>query len=112
MTLVDCAHDDDLASELVVYLTRQNYVAKLSDNSIITMQNKNTKTILEAFLKDTKRDNYTILESDVDVFVISKPMPIDKMGFFSCEFCSKVFSDMEKLDAHKVVHGQGMPPVN
>ena len=112
MSLVDCAHDDDLASELVVYLTEREHDAKLSDSSIITMQNKNTKNILKTFLKDTKRDDYTILESDTDVFVISKPMPIDKMGFFSCEFCSKAFSDKEKLDAHKVVHGQGMPPVN
>ena len=112
MTLVDCAHDDDLASELVVYLTEHDYDAKLSDNSIVTVQNKNTQDILKIFLKDTERQDYTILESDVDVFVISKPIPLDQMGFFSCEFCSKAFSDKDKLDAHKVVHGQGMPPVN
>ena len=112
MALVDCAHDDDLASELMVYLTEHDFDAKLSDNSTVTIQNKNTKKILETFLKDTKRDSYTILESDVDIFVISKPMSIDWMGFFSCEFCNRVFSDKEKLDAHKVVHGQGMPPVN
>ena len=112
MTLVDCAHDDDLASELVVYLTKHGHDAKLTDSSIVTIQNKNTRKILKAFLKDTERHDYTILESDVDVFVISKPMPIEHMGFFSCEFCSKAFSDKEKLDAHKGVHGQGMPPVN
>ena len=112
MALVDCAHDDDLASELVVYLTEHDYDAKLSDNSIITMQSKNAKNILEAFLKDTKRGDYSILKSDTNVFVISKSIPLDQMGFFSCEFCSKAFSDKEKLDAHKVVHGQGMPPVN
>lgn len=112
MALVDCAHDDDLASELGVYLIEHDYVANLSDNSIVTIQNKNTQDILKTFLKDTEGDDYTILESDTDVFVISKPMPIDQMGFFSCEFCNKAFSDKEKLDAHKVVHGQGMPPVN
>ena len=112
MTLVDCAHDDDLASELVVYLTKHEFDVKLNDKSIVTIQNKNIKNILEIFLKETKRDDYTILESDVDVFVISKPISIDQMGFFSCEFCSKAFSDKEKLDAHRVVHGQGMPPVN
>ena len=112
MTLIDCAHDDDLASELVVYLTKHGHDTKLSDSSIIIIQNKNTKNILKTFLKDTERQDYIILESDVNVFVISKPMSIDKMGFFSCEFCSKAFSDKEKLDTHKVVHGQGMPPVN
>ena len=112
MARVDCAHDDYMASELVVYLTEHGYDAKLRDGSIITIRNKNTPDILKAFLKDTERKDYIILESDADIFVISKPMSIDHMGFFSCEFCNKVFSDKDKLDAHKIVHDQDMPPVN
>jgi len=111
MALVDCANDNELALELLSYIIKCGHHAKLDDD-IITVIDKNTKNILESFLKDTKKQDYSILESDVDVFVVAKPTSLEETGFMICDYCGKAFASEEKLDSHKIVHGQGMPPVN
>jgi len=111
MALVDCAHDGELASELLSYLIKSGHQATL-DVDIITINEKNAKNILVSFLKDTKKQDYFILESDTNIFVVAKLASLDQIGFVKCEFCGKAFSNEEKLDSHKIVHGQGMPPVN
>jgi len=111
MTIVDCAHDDGLALELLSYIIQDGHQAKL-DDCIITINEKNTKKIIESFLKDTKKQGYSIVESDADVFVVAKPTSLENIGFMTCDYCGKTFSSKEKLDIHKIVHGQGMRPVN
>ena len=111
MTLVDCAHDNELAVELLSYIIKEGHQAKL-DEYIIIINEKNIKKIIESFLKDTKKQGYSIMESDADVFVVAKPTSLENIGFVKCDYCGKAFSSKEKLDGHKIVHGQGMPPVN
>jgi len=111
MTIVDCAHDNELALELSSYFIQEGCQAKL-DDYVITTNEKITKKIIESFLKDTKKQGYSIMESDADVFVVAKPTSLENIGFVKCDYCGKAFSDKEKLDGHKIVHGQGMPPVN
>jgi|GEM_PF-2548576 len=111
MAVIDCAHDEKLALELLTYIIKGGHPANI-EADIISVNEKNTKNIIQSFLKDANKQDYSIWESDHDVFVVAKPTSLEKIGFVSCDYCGKAFSSKEKLDSHKIVHGQGMPPVN
>ena len=103
MTVVDCAGDEEIASELTKYAISHGHDAKQND-SIVIIKEKNVKDILKSFIKYAYKSGYDILQADEENFVLAKVRPIKDFGLATCEICGYVATD-EELFAHRRAHG-------
>lgn len=100
---VDCAGDDEIASDLTKYLISLGHEAK-QDNSYVLINEKDVKNILKLFIKHSGKSDYEVLQVDSETIVLAKIMPITEFGLATCEICGFVASD-EELFAHRRAHG-------
>ena len=103
MTVVDCAGDEEIASDLTKYAISLGYDAR-QDNSCVIINEKNVKNILKLFIKQAGKSEYDILQADSETIVLAKVMPIRDFGLATCEICGYVATD-EELFAHRRAHG-------
>lgn len=101
--IVDCAGDDEIASDLTKYLISLGHEAK-QDNSYVLINEKDVKNILKLFIKHSGKSDYEVLQVDSETIVLAKIMPITEFGLATCEICGFVASD-EELFAHRRAHG-------
>jgi len=104
MVTIDCAGDTELAHELVNYL-KSNRIDAAQEHSLVLTDQSGVEKILNAFLKNTARSEYSILKSDVETFVVAKVVPIEDFGLLKCNICGYVLSSEEELTAHQRAHG-------
>ncbi|MGI0008654.1 MAG: hypothetical protein ACRD92_03435 [Nitrosopumilaceae archaeon] len=103
MTVVDCAGDEEIASDLTKYVISLGHDAR-QDNSYVIINEKNVKNILKLFIKQAGKSEYDILQADSEIIVLAKVMPIGDFGLATCEICGYVATD-EELFAHRRAHG-------
>lgn len=102
---IDCANDEEMATELENYLSRQGYGTKI-DGSIVISNDKIIKKNLQSFIENTQKAGYEILQADSETFVIAKLVSIEDFELSRCEMCGFVASEAE-LFAHRRAHGIG-----
>lgn len=103
MAIIDCASDEEIASEIVKYAISLGYNVK-QENSYVIINEKNVKNILKSFIKHTDKSDYDILQADPETFVLAKLTSIKNFGLSTCEICGYVATD-EELFAHRRAHG-------
>jgi len=104
MIVIDCAGDKELASELQNYLKKHQYDAK-TDESSVMLNALDAESILESFLKESSRTEYSIRKIDSANILLSKEVPIEDFGFVRCEMCGYVLSSEEELLVHRQAQG-------
>ncbi|HSF28528.1 MAG TPA: hypothetical protein VLA53_05875 [Nitrosopumilaceae archaeon] len=103
MTVIDCADDEEIASNLVKYLISLGHDAR-QDNSLVIINERNVKNILKSFIKQAGKSGYDILQADSETMVLAKLTSIRNFGLSTCEICGYVAAD-EELFAHRRAHG-------
>jgi len=106
VTVIDCANDEVIATELKEYLFTRGYEAKKDDSLVIITDGKNIKESLGSFIKDTNKIGYQILQSDSETLILAKVMQIEDFGLPTCEICGYAAPE-EELFAHRRAHGIG-----
>ncbi len=104
MIAIDCAGDRELASELQNYLKKHQYDVK-TDESSVMLNAVDAENVLESFLKESGRTEYSIRKIDSANILLSKEVPIEDFGFVRCEMCGYVLSSEEELLVHRRAHG-------
>ncbi len=104
MITIDCAADTNLARELVNYLKNKG-IDSTQDDALVLVDQPELEKTLRAFLKETARKDYSILQSDLTTFVMAKVVPIEEFGLLKCNICGYVVSSEEELTAHQRAHG-------
>ncbi|WP_101477470.1 hypothetical protein [Candidatus Nitrosotalea bavarica] len=104
MVAIDCAEDIELASELQNYLKKHQYDAKIEGSSVM-LNALDVEKVLESFLKESSRTEYSIRKIDSANLLLSKEVPIEDFGFLRCEMCGYVLSSEEELLVHRRAHG-------
>ena len=104
MIAIDCAGDRELASELQNYLKKHQCDAK-TDESSVMLNAVDAENVLESFLKESNRTEYSIRKIDSANILLSKEVPIEDFGFVRCEMCGYVLSSEEELLVHRRAHG-------
>lgn len=104
MITIDCAGDRELALELQNYLKKHQYDAE-TDESSVMLNAMDTEKVLESFLKESNRTEYSIRKIDSTTLLLSKEVPIEDFGFLRCEMCGYVLSSEEELLVHRRAHG-------
>jgi hypothetical protein len=104
MVIIDCANDNEIASELANYLKGHHFEAK-TENSSVIVKEENVEQILESFLVETKRLDYKVRKIDPANLLLAKEVPIEDFGFLRCEMCGYVVSNEEELLTHRRAHG-------
>ena len=99
---VDCAFDEKIAKELTNYLIKKGLNVNLHKSDISAP--KINRYILELFLKETKRVNYSVIPTDFSSFLISKKTDVEKFGLSQCEICGFIAFE-EELFSHRRTHG-------
>ena len=102
MTQIDCAQNFELAQELTEFLRDENYTLT-QENDIIMTSQKIPKSVLEKFLKETKRPKHKISLIESDSFVIAIPVDLEDIGLESCEFCGYT-GHRELVNVHRRTH--------
>ena len=105
MTNIDCAQNDELAEELMIFLRNEGY-SVTHENDLVTVNEKLSKPILESFLKKTDRLRHKITPIDSDSYVIAIPLDLEDIGLESCEFCGYT-AHRELVEIHRRSH-QGL----
>jgi len=103
VTVIDCAGDEEIASDLVKYVISLGNDAR-QDNSCVIINEKNVKNILKSFIKHTGKSDYDMLQADSETIVLAKLTSIRNFGLSTCEICGYVATD-EELFAHRRAHG-------
>jgi len=103
VTVIDCAGDEEIASDLVKYVISLGHDAR-QDNSCVIINEKNVKNILKSFIKYTGKSDYDMLQADSETIVLAKLTSIRNFGLATCEICGYVATD-EELFAHRRAHG-------
>ena len=103
VTVIDCASDEEIASDLVKYVISLGHDAR-QDNSYVIINEKNVKNILKSFIKHTGKSDYDMLQADSETIVLAKLTSIRNFGLSTCEICGYVATD-EELFAHRRAHG-------
>lgn len=106
VTTIDCANDEEMASDLQNYLSKQEYEAKIDGSLVMISNDKNIKKNLESFIKSTQKTGYEILQAYSETFVVAKLVSIEDFDLSRCEMCGFVASEAE-LFAHRRAHGIG-----
>lgn len=106
--IVDCANDEEIATNLKEYLSTRGYEARKDDSLVIIKDGKDIKENLDSFIKDTNKIGYKMLQSDSETFVLAKVVQIEDFGLPRCEICGYAASE-EELFAHRRAHGIGFP---
>lgn len=101
--IVDCAGDEEIATDLAEYAVSLGHDAK-QDDSYVIINEKNVQNILKSFIKHAGKSEYEILQADSETIVLAKVMPIRNFGLATCEICGYVATD-EELFAHRRAHG-------
>jgi hypothetical protein len=104
MTVIDCAGDSEIALELENYLKNLGFDAKAED-SLVTIDKTNVESVVNLFLKETARSEYTIRKLDSINFLLSKEVQIEDLDLLSCEMCGYVLSNETELMNHRRAHG-------
>ena len=99
---VDCAHNNALAEDLNSFLQENGYLVNQED-SIVTINAKITRSILELFLQKTDRSKHKITIVDSDTYLITIPMDLEDIGLESCEFCGYL-GHHEDVAVHRRSH--------
>ena len=105
MTEIDCAGNDKLAEELIIFLRNESY-SVTPENDLVTVDGKLSKSILESFLKKTGRVKHKITPIDSDFYLIAVPLDLEDIGLESCEFCGYT-AYRELVEIHRRSH-QGL----
>ena len=106
VTVIDCANDEEIATNLKEYLSTRGYEAIKDDSLVIITDGKDIKKNLESFIKDTDKIGYKILQSDSETFILAKVVHIENFGLPICEICGYAAPE-EELFAHRRAHGIG-----
>ncbi len=104
MIAIDCAGDRELASELQHYLKKHQYGAKIDESSVM-LNALDIENVLESFLKESNRTEYSIRKIDSVNILLSKEVSIEDFGFVRCEMCGYALSSEEELLVHRRAHG-------
>jgi len=99
---VDCAQNNALAEDLNGFLQENGYSVSQED-SIVTINAKITRSILELFLEKTDRSKHKITLVDSDTYLIAIPMDLEDIGLESCEFCGYL-GHPEEVEVHRRSH--------
>jgi hypothetical protein len=105
MMTIDCAFDEQIANKLTIYLN-QKYNAK-QDQSLVLVDDKISKKVLEEFIRDFNKDGYSITNVNPDTFVIAKNMSMEGMGLIKCSFCGYV-GTKEDTKIHQKNHSHAL----
>ncbi len=99
---VDCAHNNALAEDLNSFLQENGYSISQED-SIVTINEKIPRSVLELFLQKTDRSKHKITIVDSDTYLIAIPMDLEDIGLESCEFCGYL-RHPEEVGVHRRSH--------
>lgn len=102
--IVDCAFDKVLATEIVDYLKKEGFEAKIENESLI-IADKISKDDLDLFLKRTRKiKDLQIIDADTDTVIIARNVSIEKFGLSRCSICGFILYEEERL-SHERAHG-------
>jgi hypothetical protein len=104
MMVIDCANDTEISQELENYLKDLGFSAK-TEESMVVVNDADIERILDYFLKETNRTEYSVRKIDSTNFILAKEVIIEYFGFQRCEMCELVISSKEELLVHRRTHG-------
>jgi hypothetical protein len=104
MISINLAYDEEIAKELIIYLTNLGIDSKQEKSEVLVNKTDLDKEILKSFLEKTKRTDYIIKKINEKSFLISKKANVEDFGLATCEICGLV-DFQEKLFSHRWTHG-------
>jgi len=99
---IDCAQNDELATELAKFLQVRNYSIK-QENELVVVNEKIQPSLLEEFLEETNRTRHKITLVEPDSFLIAIPVSMEEIGLDTCEFCGYT-SHSDLVQVHRRTH--------
>lgn len=102
MTTIDCVGNEKLQEELIIFLRNEDY-SVTSENSLVVVDKKISKSEIDSFLKNTDRTKHKTTFVDTDSYVIAIPVEIKDIGLDSCEFCGYT-GHAELIEVHRRTH--------